>query len=224
MSSYELYRCTREDGTSKDWAVRINPDGTVTTRWGRTGRKLINIQTRQVDPENLKRSKAKKGYFRIGFFYIDVLGVLIPENSKIQVSAIAEEPLTIQWQLAFGASVVGSDLYAWRERVIVTLNAHGVLIEEASIPDVTRSGSGLVHCDDSRGLLGLLLLKQATPDGVGFTLRMADHREIDAGGLSALQRMGLDLSSIRPLAESLGLLEPRMDLRMAILSDRHCWF
>jgi len=45
MSSYELYRCIREDGTSKDWALRINPDGTVTTR-GRTGRKLINIQTR----------------------------------------------------------------------------------------------------------------------------------------------------------------------------------
>ena len=62
MSAYELYRCIREDGTSKDWALRINPDGTITTRWGRTGRKLINIQTRNVDSEILKRSKAKKGY------------------------------------------------------------------------------------------------------------------------------------------------------------------
>jgi hypothetical protein len=224
MSSYELYRCIREDGTSKDWAVRINPDGTVTTRWGRTGRKLINIQTRHVDPEHLKRSKAKKGYFRIGHFDIDVLGALIPDHSTIQVSEGAENPLTLLWQLTFGAGVVGCDLHSWRERVIVTLNAHGVLIEEASIPDVTRSGSGHVHCDDSSALLGLLLLKQATPDGVGFTLRTADHREIDAGGLLSLQRMGLDLSAIRPLAESLGLLEPRMDLRMAILSDRHCWF
>jgi predicted DNA-binding WGR domain protein len=80
MSAYELYRCIREDGTSKDWAVRINPDGTVTTRWGRTGRKLINIQTRNVDPETLKRSKAKKGYIRVGHFDIDVLGDLIPER------------------------------------------------------------------------------------------------------------------------------------------------
>jgi hypothetical protein len=224
MSSYELYRCIREDGTSKDWAVRINPDGTVTTRWGRTGRKLINIQTRRVDPEHLKRSKANKGYFRIGVFDIDVLGLLIPENSTIQGSDIAEAPLILQWQLAFGASVVRRDLDAWRERVIVALNAHGVLLEEASIPDVTRSGSGHVHCDDSSALLGLLLLKQATPDGVGFTLRTADQREIDADSLPSLQRMGLDLSSIRPLAESLGLVEPRMDLKMAILSDRHCWF
>jgi hypothetical protein len=224
MSAYELYRCIREDGTSKDWAVRINPDGTVTTRWGRTGRKLINIQTRKVDPEHLKRSKAKKGYIRVGHFDIDVLGDLIPESSQIQGSEFTKEPLTLRWQLTFGAGVVGHELRDWRERVIVTLNAHGVLIEEASIPDVTRSGSGHVHCDDLNAFLGLLLLKQATPDGVGFTFRTADHREIDAGDLPSLQRMGLDLSSIRPLAESLGLLEPRMDLRMAILSDRHCWF
>ena len=60
MRTYELYRCIRDDGTSKDWAVRMNPDGSITTRWGRTGKKLINIQTRKVDLEALKRSKAKR--------------------------------------------------------------------------------------------------------------------------------------------------------------------
>jgi hypothetical protein len=142
----------------------------------------------------------------------------------MQGSEFTKEPLTLRWQLTFGADVVGRDLYAWRERVIVTLNAHGVLIEESSLPDVTQSGCGYVHSDDSQALLGLILLKQATPDGVGFTLRTTDHREIDADGLTFLRRMGVDLSPIRLQAESLGLLEPRMDLRMAILSDRHCWF
>ena len=74
MSAYELYRCNGDQGTAKDWAVRENPDGSITTRWGRTGRNLINYKTRKVNLKVLKRSKAKKGYQWVGTFQIDVLG------------------------------------------------------------------------------------------------------------------------------------------------------
>jgi hypothetical protein len=37
MEAYDLYRFTHPDGSSKDWAIRRNPDGTLTTRWGPTG-------------------------------------------------------------------------------------------------------------------------------------------------------------------------------------------
>ena len=223
MSRYELYRCIREDGTSKDWAVRINPDGSITTRWGRTGKKLINIQTRKVDLIALKRSKSKKGYARIGTCDIDALGQIVPEGPSDDMS---ESPV-FRWQLAFGARCSSEELDAWREGVLQTLHDRGVELEADQLPDTHQSGSGVILCDELARLLGLLLLKQRTPIDVHFSLRTANHQEVapDLQDLAQLlEPLGTDLSSIRPLAESLGLLAPRIDLRMAIVSDRHCWF
>ena len=40
MEEFELYRFNHHDGTSKDWAIRDNRNGTFTTRWGKTGPRL----------------------------------------------------------------------------------------------------------------------------------------------------------------------------------------
>lgn len=227
MSLYELYRCIREDGTSKDWAVRINPDGSITTRWGRTGKKLINIQTRKVDLLALKRSKSKKGYVRVGTCDIDTLGQIVPEGPSDSMSESPGAMPVIRWQLAFGARCSGEELDAWRDGVLQTLHDRGVELEADQLPETHQSGAGVVLCDDLSRLLGLLLLKQRTPSDVHFSLRTANHQEVepDLQELGCLlEPLGTDLPSIRPLAESLGLLIPRIDLRMAIVSDRHCWF
>ena len=226
MSLYELYRCIREDGTSKDWAVRINPDGSITTRWGRTGKKLINIQTRKVDLVALKRSKSQKGYEKIGAVEIDALGT-IHEGQRDPASQNPNEIPVIRWQLALGARCNAYELDIWRTGVLKTLKNCGVQLDADRLPDTHQSGAGVILCDDLARLLGLLLLKQRTPIDVRLSLRTANHHEVepDLQELGCLlEPLGTDLSSIRPLAESLGLLAPRIDLRMAIDSDRHCWF
>lgn len=40
MDEFELYRFNHHDGSSKDWAIRDNRNGTFTTRWGKTGPRL----------------------------------------------------------------------------------------------------------------------------------------------------------------------------------------
>ena len=226
MSLYELYRCIREDGTSKDWAVRINPDGSITTRWGRTGKKLINIQTRKVNLIALKRSKSKKGYIWMGTCEIDGLGQIVPEGRSNNLPEVRIEKPVFRWQLALGARCNSDELDAWEEGVLQTLKTSGVELDAEQLPDNHQSGAGVIGCDDLARLLGLLLLKQRTPLDVRFTLRMGNHQEVgpdlqDVAQL--LEPLGTDLPTIRPLAESLGLLAPRIDLRMAIISDRNCW-
>ena len=227
MSTYELYRCIRDDGTSKDWAVRINPDGSITTRWGRTGKKLINIQTRKIDPEALKRSKARKGYRWIGAFEIDVLGRIESDRHCDRCHVVQASTPNIHWQMALGVRVDERELTEWHEGVVSSLHDQGVELDASALPDAKVSGMGIVTCADVAILLGLLLMKQRTPLGVCFTLRLPNQREIGADideVSDILAALRSDLPSIRPLAESLGLLTPRIDLRMAIVSDRQCWF
>ena len=227
MNTYELYRCIREDGTSKDWAVRINPDGTITTRWGRTGRKLINIQTRRIDLESLRRSKLNKGYTLVGRYEIDVLGRIDSEGQRDTSHNVSADPRPIRWQLSLGSGIDSVDLSHWKDAAIQRLKLNGLDVDAHQLPALDRSGMGEIVCDDIGLLLALLLLKRNTPSGVSFTLRTQDNLEIE-GDLHAvsidLTPLGTDLASLRPLAESLGLLAPRIDLRLAILSDRHCWF
>ena len=227
MRTYELYRCIRDDGTSKDWAARMNPDGSITTRWGRTGKKLINIQTRKVDLEALKRSKAKKGYRWVGAFDIDVLGRIESDGHGDRCHDVLASTPNMHWQMALGVPVDERELTEWHEGLVSSLHDRGVELDTSSLPDVKVSGMGVVICTDVAIVLGLLLMKQRTPLGVSFTLRLSNQREIEADldeVSDILGTLGTDLPSIRPLAESLGLLTPRMDLQMAIVSDRQCWF
>ena len=47
MTTWSLYRYRNRDGSSKDWAVRTNPDGSITTRWGKTADRLPGVSTRR---------------------------------------------------------------------------------------------------------------------------------------------------------------------------------
>jgi len=66
---FELYRLARPDGTGKEWAYRINGDGTVTTQWRKAfAAGKFRIKTREMDGVELDAliySKERKGYRRV---------------------------------------------------------------------------------------------------------------------------------------------------------------
>jgi hypothetical protein len=73
---FELYRYTHSDGTSKDWAVRRESDGKVTSRYGKTNNKLPSMSTRYADMTRMIRDKEAKGYVYVGRVEIDDAGYL----------------------------------------------------------------------------------------------------------------------------------------------------
>jgi len=75
MAAWNLYRHRNSDGSSKDWAVRSNPDGSITTRWGKTADSLPGVSNRYgVKQLDIERQKQAKGYVLVGEVDIDVNG------------------------------------------------------------------------------------------------------------------------------------------------------
>ena len=227
MKRYDLYRCTREDGSAKDWAIARNPDGTVITRWGRTGQNLISSQTRRADMLALERAKACKGYIWIGQCEIDDLGIIHFPDTPDEAAASQNRNPCLTWQLSLGARVNPVSLVAWRQDVVELFRGLNLNWDADLLPDTTVSGEGRLPCRHVIPLLALLVLKQRMPPGVHLSLRTSTgitvNSDLRQGG-DILELFETDLSSIRPLAISLGLLEPPIDLRMAILSERDHWF
>jgi hypothetical protein len=72
MTQWNLYRYRNHDGTSKDWAVTTNADGSITTRWGRTAQILPSSGTRTgVSQSSIERQKRDKGYVFVAEVEID---------------------------------------------------------------------------------------------------------------------------------------------------------
>ncbi|MDT4291603.1 hypothetical protein RO575_18725 [Methylomonas sp. MO1] len=78
MVAWNLYRHRNSDGSSKDWAVRSNPDGSITTRWGKTASCLPGVSNRSgVRQFDIERQKQSKGYVLVGEVNIDVNGNVV---------------------------------------------------------------------------------------------------------------------------------------------------
>ncbi|MDO9005888.1 MAG: hypothetical protein Q7V20_20785 [Aquabacterium sp.] len=81
MAAWRLYRHRNADGSSKDWAVRTNPDGSITTRWGKTAPRLAGANTRSgIRQSDIEREKQAKGYVFVAEVDIDGTG-----NVSIQI-------------------------------------------------------------------------------------------------------------------------------------------
>ena len=82
MIAWNLYRHRNSDGSSKDWAIRSNSDGSITTRWGKTASFLPGVSNRSgVRQFDIERQKQAKGYVLVGEVDIDVNGnVVFPGN------------------------------------------------------------------------------------------------------------------------------------------------
>ena len=73
MAAWRLFRHRNADGSFKDWAVRTShPDGTMSTRWGKTAARLPGFSTRSgVRQADIERAKQAKGYVFVAEVDID---------------------------------------------------------------------------------------------------------------------------------------------------------
>lgn len=92
MAAWNLYRHRDSDGSSKDWAVRSNSDGSVTTRWGKTASKLPGVSHRNgVSQFDIEKQKQAKGYVFVGEVEIDGEGnVVFPGKTSVNPSQMPE--------------------------------------------------------------------------------------------------------------------------------------
>ena len=234
--SCELYRYRNQDGSSKDWAVCANADGTYTTRWGKTGSKLQSKTFKNMLPmQDHIRSKTNKGYTYVGKVDIDDSGHVQNISSESQAPTTTasidphptQETLCIYWRIKVLPSILNGPAvhllkgfatgYAvsilkaypgcsWVEKV---RNGHG---------DFVKPGAGsLLKEHGVFSLLLIMALKKVAPEGITISLSHEDGVEISCQlkmESQALSFFDTDLESVRSIAEAIGLLEKRLDLSM----------
>jgi hypothetical protein len=233
-NQYELYRFTNRDGTTKDWAVRANGDGSYTSRWGKTGVRLQSKTFQNMLPmQDHIREKTNKGYKLIGMVFIDDDGKVSHVPPASPSKPIGQDPhptqetLCIYWRIKILPSILNGPAvpflkgfatgYAdsilkvypgcsWVEKV---RKGHG---------DFVKPGAGSLLKEHGIGSLMLIMaLKKVAPDGITISLSHEDGVEIsDQLKLEsqALSFFDTDLESVRSIAEAIGLLEKRLDLSM----------
>lgn len=85
MAVWNLFRYRNSDGSSKDWAVTTNADGSISTRWGKTASRLPSINTRTgIRQYDIERQKQAKGYVFVGEVEIDADGnIRLPRSAPM---------------------------------------------------------------------------------------------------------------------------------------------
>jgi len=242
MAAWRLYRYRHSDGRSKDWAVRANADGTITTRWGRTATRLPGVSTRRgVRLFDIEKQKQAKGYVFVAEVDIDGEGhVLFPEPAKPDPPASSGGAL--YWHI---------DCRAKQEVCLALASAIRCLIDVilslpdyAAMPHPIREGwqrlsdlalgtepfsqSGQIRPD--HGVLPwlfLMTLKQQGFAGVEVGIATESSREVSTNlkaEQDVLDFFGTDLDRIRGTAEILGLLKPRLNLASVLSGTDDRWF
>ncbi|HUL12814.1 MAG TPA: hypothetical protein VLU73_11700 [Methylococcaceae bacterium] len=242
MDAFDLWRFTHPDGSSKDWAIRRNADGSIITRWGPTGPTLPQISTRRQDKIALENAKRRKGYVHVGQVLIeadgrirsikDGKGEVLPDETIVKEDAV-------YWRLHL---VDLQDAWNGLQRAIAQLHSRILLIEPDfdgdtwdgwPLPKPDRDRSGIIKPEGKAGIkpvLFLMALQKLTlglPLGVRVSLATEDGIEIGhdlRNETAVLTLFGTDMEAVRPLAEVLGLLQPKINLAEAIVSDHDSWF
>jgi hypothetical protein len=242
MAAWRLYRYRHSDGRSKDWAVRANADGTITTRWGRTAPRLPGVSTRRgVSHFDLEKQKQDKGYVFVTEVAIDSEGhVLFPEPAKPDPPATSGGAL--YWHIDCRASQEVCLALASEVRrlidVIQSLPDHAVMphplwegwqrLSDLALGAEPFSQSGQIRL--AQGILPwlfLMALKQQGFAGVEIGLATENSREVSAdlkAEQDVLDFFGTNLDQIRATAEMLGLLKPRLNLASVLSDTDDRWF
>ncbi|MFZ4703798.1 MAG: hypothetical protein ACOYMG_27455 [Candidatus Methylumidiphilus sp.] len=233
-SAFEMYRFYHEDGSSKDWAVRNNGDGTVTTRWGPTASALPSSSTRRKSAHALIGEKMGKGYLHMGTFEIDENGQILshPLSSSQRQTAQAQVETKIYWRIKPPAidDVARSGLASQ----VASLNALWPIDGWQGMPAIeklckrisARSASGQIAKEDSiQPVLWLMALKSRLD-----YVHMSDEAGIDISTdiiaeTGVLSFFETDIATIRPLAEKIGLLRARINIATVATAEiEDCWF
>ncbi len=245
MAVWRLYRYRYPDGSSKDWAVTTLPDGRICTRWGKTAASLPGLSTRgSIRQFDIEKQKQAKGYVFVAEVDIDALGQLIfaaptlPE-SPTQAHSTPPPIGVLYWHLECGSDLqVQAALLAHIQQSITTLASltdfHiqtwsgwsrwmdlSLVLEGLSLSGQIQRENGVLPW------LFLMAIKHQNFTGVDLGLATEAGAEL-CNDLKAAQDVldffGTDLDSIRPIAESLSLLKPRLNLAETLPDGRDCWF
>jgi len=253
MAAWNLYRHRNSDGSSKDWAVRSNSDGSITTRWGKTADSLPGVSNRRgIRQFDIETQKQAKGYVFVAVVDIDGDGnVVFPgKTPAIQSQGFDPnpEPLptppveSLYWTIECRAKqAVRVDIGLEVRRLIRVIqalsNGHATpelewngwqQFIDATLNAETFDMSGQIK--SAHGVLPwlfLLALKAKGFKGVEIDIATETARDLSVD-LKAEQDLlvffGTDLDSIRDTAEVLGLLKPRLNLAAAMSDTDDCWF
>ena len=107
MANWQLFRYRNHDGSSKDWAVTTNPDGSISTRWGKTAARLPSVNTRHsIRQFDIERQKQAKGYVWVGDVAIDSDGIVFlpgqnpnPGVQQLEVEQSRSLVGTLYWHI-----------------------------------------------------------------------------------------------------------------------------
>jgi len=249
MDEFELYRFNHHDGSSKDWAIRDNHNGTFTTRWGKTGPRLPGEKTKPTrhsrEVVELTNSKLQKGYAHVGTVFMDSNGNLQGQpQPKPRLKTPPTEPKirmprtrsgTVYWDVKIDGQLVGQARQALG-RQILTIAGQIKSVGSFKLPPSWDGWAKLAGFADEKGttdmnapdglsgqvrkrhgivpLLFLMALRDAKLQGVSVGLAGDDGLELfDIKSEDFLfDLFGTSLNAVRPLAEALGLIQPRIDL------------
>ena len=240
---YTLYRFTNKDGSSKDWAVRSNGDGTYTSRWGKTGARLQSKTFQKMTPMNDHiREKTNKGYKLIGNIFIDHNGKA-GDISLASLGPVGEDPhptqesLCIYWRIKMLPAILNSPAVPFLKgfacgcaqsllRVFPDSSWLGNV--KSGHGDFVKPQAGQLLPEHGAGpLLLLMALKKNAADGITISLSHEDGVEISDQlkmESQALSFFDTDLESVRSVAEEIGLLDKRLDLSLVVTELEDFYF
>ena len=241
---FELYRYTNPDRSTKDWAVRSNSDGTYTSRWGKTGTRLQSktFQKNMLSMHEHIQSKVSKGYKLIGEVLIDDDGKITSASSTKPVGQDphpTEDPPCLVWRLRINRNAVLSDTQAigqfhanvlsMGKTITGIFGASDFLNNflQSLINDQASSAGKLFKEQGVASLLLFMAMMKVAPSQISIHLSHDDGVEISNQlklESKALSFFDTDLETVRPVAESLGLLEKRLDLSTVASSQEDFYF
>lgn len=259
MATWNLFRHRNSDGSSKDWAVRSNSDGSITTRWGKTASCLPSSGTRSgISQTVIERQKRNKGYVFVAEVDIDQDGNVtfasqIPNGNPNQQS---EADVSHNLQPDRSQSAVGTlywhiDCKADRDtcatlgievrRMLGVIQACDdtfsepeqdwdgwqQLIDHTVNPQAFTQSGQIRHMHGIMPWLLLMALKFKDFAGVDIGMATENSREVTAelkAESDVLAFFGADLEAVRPIAEMLGLLKPKLNLALAMADQDDNWF
>jgi len=229
---YELYRYFNSDGSSKDWAIRRNSDGSFTRRWGKTDTKLSEKTQKSKNPNeihDLILSKTSKGYVFVGERYINDNGNITIDSPPAVSKPTGVDPNPTQEEPAIYWRIKISQMSVDDTKKFDAFKMHAISLSQFFgensfvlnfIQKLENDGRGnlagkLLEDHGVEALLFFMTLKKNAPTNITVSLSHEDGVEISDQlkmESNALLFFDTDMETVRPIAEEIGLLVKRIDL------------
>lgn len=236
MILYDLYRYYHGNGSSKDWAIRDNKDGTITRRYGKTGSRLAEKSSHCynvfLELHELVQKKCGKGYRYLGQYFIDNDGKLTKDEPQPDHNKPIVLQTFIYWRVRYPSSlhndaeipIYGKYIDAISRLLDVfskieptsTAWITAFLARQASMLETETIAGQLTKSDGVIPLLFLMALKKLQSETFLNILISADNGTEISDNLKeepqALAFFDESVDTVRTIAEETGLLLKSLSL------------